>query len=398
MQYLLGLALWCCSVVVIAQSELVLGIHTDEPAPSIGAILAKAVPDGRTIRLQSFASVETLREELEAGRIDLALLEETGTPEAGAAMVAEIYPSVLHVLYRDRQSTNNIGDILRGAPIWAGAPGSIGHTVARALARDFGVPSEELHLLDDAWTIEPEVYFVFGGILAQEALSRLQGFQLYSFDEPTALMRGSVAEGVALRYPHLRPFILPAQLYPSLNESAALTLSVSSLLVARETLDQVVAYEMAAAVDQAIPQIAALYPLAGVPQLAGGAQQPRALALHPGVQRYLDRDLPGFYERNSEIIGLSVTLFLAGGSAFIAWRRRAKQTRKDKLDVYYQKLLSHRAALAQAGVDRESLTAQTQAMQAEVVQLIIDERIDVNGALLAFLSLSNQILTEAKSQ
>jgi TRAP-type uncharacterized transport system substrate-binding protein len=395
MRYVLALALLLCSQGLAAQRELVLGIHTDEPAPSIGALLASARPDGHTIRVQSFASVEKLREELEAGRIDFALLEETGTAEAGASMVAEVYPSVLHVLYRGRQNAQNIGDVLRAAPIWAGAPGSIGHTVAQALARDFGVPADQLNLLDDAWTVEPEVYFIFGGILAPDALSRLQEFHLYSFDEPAALMRGSVVEGIALRYPNLRPFILPAQLYPALGDSAALTLSVSSLLVARETLDENVAYEMAAAIDQAMPQLAALYPMAGMPQLAAGAHQARSLPLHPGVQHYQDRDLPGFFERNSEILGMSGTVFLASFTAFVAWRRHRKQARKDKLDSYYQKLFSYRAALDVDPAERKSLAAKTRAMQADVLALVIDERIDANGALLAFLSLSNQILSEA---
>jgi TRAP-type uncharacterized transport system substrate-binding protein len=396
MRYLLGLVLLWYSFGLAAQKELVLGVHTDEPAPSIGALLANARPDGHTIALQSFASVEELREELHAGRIDLALLEETGATEAGAAMVAEIYPSVLHVLHTGKPSGQNIGEILRGVPIWAGAPGSIGHTVARALARDFGVPADELTLLDDPWTIEPEVYFIFGGILAPDALSRLGELQLYSFDDPAALMQGSVVEGMALRYPNLRPFILPAQLYPTLGDTAALTLSVSTLLVARETLDEKVAYEVAATIDQALPQIAALYPMAGMPQLAAGAQQARALPLHPGVQHYRDRDLPGFFERNSEQIGLSATAFLAGVSALLAWRRHRKQSRKDKLDTYYQKLLSYRAALDTDAADHKSIAAQTRATQADVLGQVIDERIDANGALLAFLSLSNQILSETE--
>jgi TRAP-type uncharacterized transport system substrate-binding protein len=396
MRYLLGVVLLLSSLSLAAPRELVLGIHTDEPAPSIGALLASTRPDGHSIRVQSFASVEELREELHAGRIDLALLEETGGLEAGAALVAEIYPSVLHILYKGEQTGQNIGEILGGAPIWAGATGSIGHTVARALARDFGVPAGELNLLDDAWTVEPEVYFIFGGILAPDALSRLGEFRLYSFDDPAALMQGSVVEGIALRYPNLRPFILPAQLYPALAKNAALTLSVSSLLVARETLDDRVAYEIAAAVDQASPQIATLYPMAGMPQLAAGAQQARALSLHPGVQRYRDRDLPGFFERNSEILGLLATAFLAIGSAFLAWRRQRKQSRKDKLDIYYQKLLSYRAALDTDAADHKSLAAQTRSTQADVLGLVIDERIDANGALLAFLSLSNQILSETE--
>jgi hypothetical protein len=406
MKLFLGLVLLLCSFNLAAEQALVLGIHTDEPAPKIGALIANSSPAGYAIELKSFASVELLREELEAGNIDLALLEETGATEKGAAMITEIYPSVLHVLYRgestdqgdDRNAQKNIGQILRNTPIWAGAPGSIGHTVALALARDFGLQDDELNLLDDPWSVEPEVYFIFGGILAPDALSRLDGFHLYSFDNPADLMLGSVVEGIALRYPNLRPFILPEQLYPTLDDNAALTLSVSSLLVARETLDDNVAYEIAAAIDQLMPQIAALYPMAGMPQLSAGAQQARAMPLHPGVQRYLNRDLPGFLERNAELLALYATVLLAIASALVAWRRHRKQSRKDKLDVYYQKLLSFRNSLEDPAFKCDSLAAQTRATQADVLALVIDERIDADGALLAFLSLSNQILAEAQAR
>ena len=43
----------------------------------------------------------------------------------------------------------------------------------------------------------------------------------------------------------------------------------------------------------------------------------------------------------------------------------------------------------------QAIAAETRATQANVLELVIEERIDANGALLAFLSLSNQILAEA---
>lgn len=395
MRYLLLLALFLTSLGASAQNELILGIHTDEPAPSIGALIANAKSDDYTLRIQPFASVDRLREELAAGRIDLALIEETRGEEAGVAVIADIYPGVLHILYNGETTPANLGDLLRLGPIWAGASGSIGHTVARALAGDFGVAAHELNLLEDAWTVEPQVYFIFGGILANDALSRLSDFRLYSLDDPASLMHGSVAEGIALRYPNLRPFILPAQLYPALGDRPALTLSVSTLLVAHEALDEQLAFEISAIVQAILPRIAAIYPLADLPQFSSGAQQARALPLHPGVQRYRDRDLPGFFERNSEFLGFSATLVLTTVSAFIAWRRHRKQSRKDKLDTYYQKLLTYRSALNELDTNRQSIAAQTRDTQAEVMGLVIDERIDANGALLAFLSLSNQILAEA---
>ena len=398
MRVLTGLCLLLFCQGLWAQSELLLGIHTDEPAPSIAALLADNPPAGYGIEVRPFANVQDLKSALSNGHIDLALIEETASPPPGASLITELYPSVLHVLVRGDQSERDIGEILRGKPIWAGAPGSIGHGVARALALDFGIPDSELELLNDAWTVEPEVYFIFGGLLAQDALMRLDGFQLYSFDDPNRLMHGSVVEGIALRYPHLRPFTLPAQLYPQLSEAPALTLSVSNLLVAGSTIDDEVGYALAANIEKTQGQLAALYPMAGMPQLAAGAHHARALPVQAGVQRFQDRDLPGFFERNAEILGMLATVFLAAGSALLAWRRHRRQSRKDKLDTYYSKLLSYRAALVDKTDTPDSIARETRATQSDVLKLVIDERIDANGALLAFLSLSNQILIEAQER
>lgn len=380
-----------------ARTEVVLGVHTEEPAATIGALIAQAEPNGASIRLQTLPSATELWRALDAGRIDLALVEETGELDAAAAMVADIYPGVLHILHSAAQGPENLGDLLRSGPIWAGAPGGIGYRVAQSLAQDFGLAADELKLLDDPWAVTPQVYFMFGGILAPQAIARLTGFKLYSLDDPLSLMHGSVAEGVALRYPNLRPFTLPAQLYPALGETATLTLSVATGLVARAGLDEDIVYELAAAVDAMRPQIAALYPLAGLPQLTDTVRQASAMPLHPGARHYRDRDMPGFIERYSQVMGMAATVIIATVSLLMAWRRHRKQQRKDKLDTYYQKLLGYRDTLPESAADRATLAAQVRATQAEVMEAVIAERIDADGALLAFLSLSNQVLVEAQS-
>jgi TRAP-type uncharacterized transport system substrate-binding protein len=358
-------------------------------------LLSSLSVDGQEIRVHAFDNVATLTQALNSGAIDLALMEGNEGDGGGLMLVAELYPSVLHILYRADNVPATVRELLQGHKVWAGAPGGIGHRLARALAADFGLEGDEFQLLDDPWSQEPDVYFIFGGILAADALSRLGQFRLFSLGDPATLMRGSVAEGVSLRYPQLQPFILPAQLYPTLADQAALTLSVSTLLVANQAVDEDMVYDLAMKVSHLAPRIAALYPLAGLSRPGPADDGPRMLPLHPGARRYRDRDLPGFIERYAEVLGMSATLFIACGSLLLAWRRHRQQLRKDRLDTYYQQLLSLRGEMEVAGVDTRASARQVRATQAEVMALVIEERIDADGALLAFLALSNQLLAEA---
>ena len=382
----------------IARAEITLGVHAEEPAPTIGALLATLRPGDQQIVIKPYDSSFQLTDALINGEVDLGIIEDTGRTLPGLTLVADLYPSVLHVLHQADSDPGDLRALLTNGPIWAGAPGSLGHHLAAPLARDFGLAASDIDLLPDPWSREPAVYFIFGGILAQDALSRLPGFRLFSLDEPQALMHGSVAEGIALRYPFLRPFILPAQLYPSLGVSAALTLSVTNLLVAREEMPAEVIYSLAMALESLRPQIAAAYPLAGVAQLADQEQMAQAIPLHEGAKRYRDRDLPGFIERYAEVLGLMATVAIALGSVLVAMRRHRRQSRKDRLDVYYQQLIDLRPSLGVSASSPEGAAQAVRDIQADVMALVIDERIDADGALMAFLTLSNRLLEEAEAK
>lgn len=388
--YALALALL---IPASASASVVLGYHSEEPAPQIAELLSSMSSSGEDIEIRAFADAGLLKQAVADRAIDLAILEEPSHNQDDITMLSELYPVVLHILYRGEVPPNSIRELLSLGPIWAGPPGGLGYQLAQQLASDYDVSAIEL--LPDPWADEPVVYFVFGGLLASDALSRLDGFHLYSIDSPEALMHGSIAEGIALRYPNLRPFVLPAELYPSLAAKPALTLAVNALLVTHAELDHRLAYELALGSDRLSSTIAATYPLAGLPQLQQTSGTARAVPWHEGAQRYLDRELPSFLERYAELLGVVLTLFLAVGSLVVAILRSRKQARKDRLDVFYQRVLDCRLGDNATEQDRIESTETIQAIQQQVFELVINERIDADAALVAFLSLSNQLLAEA---
>ncbi|MEP1593119.1 MAG: TAXI family TRAP transporter solute-binding subunit, partial [Halieaceae bacterium] len=188
-----------------------------------------------------------------------------------------------------------------------------------------------------------------------------------------------------------------AQLYPTLGHGPSLTVAVKTLLVAREDLDQNLVYQLAMATDRMKPEIASAYPLAGVETLGKSRSAARALPWHPGARRYIDRELPSLIEQYAEFVGATVTMTIAVVSLLVAVYRRRRQARKDRLDTYYQQLLTCRTALRDSGANTAAIETTLYELQEEVFELLIAERIDADSALLAFLSLSNQLLIEAKS-
>lgn len=391
----------CCLLILFvsfsarAQTSVSLGITADEPAPTIGSLLVERLPRELQPELHAFPDVTAMLEAIRKGEIDLAFLEEPLASIPGISVVGELYPSVLHVLARESVPGGDLGALLASGPVWAGAPGSTGHRLASQLARDYGIT--EIRLLPDPWSEDPSVYFIFGGLLGEDALSRLAGFSLYSVGDPAGVSGGSVAEGVVLRYPNLRAFLLPAEVYPGLAREPVLTLAVKTLLVAREGLEPDLVYELAMALSRLKPAIAAAYPLAGIGELGRSLQAPRALPWHPGAQRYIDRELPSFIERYAEFMGAAATITIALVSLGVAFYRRRRQARKDRLDTYYQQALACRAELGSEKADPRATAGRLRALQAEVFDLLVAERIDADSALVAFLALSNQLLHEAES-
>ncbi|MEH6608031.1 MAG: hypothetical protein V7696_01585 [Halioglobus sp.] len=375
-------------------AELTLGVHTEDPAHRVASLLAESAPKGTQITIKAFGSAAEIERQLRSGELDLAVIEEPTENWPAVAVISDLYPSVLHLLYKPATEPISVYQMLAESKIWAGATGGIGESLIRKLLRDSGMSDAEPHLLDNPWTEEPEVFFLFGGILAHDALSRLSGYKLYSLGDPGQLGAGSVAEAISLRSPNLRPFIIPAELYPKLSRDPVLSLSVSTLLLAKESLDEQVAYQLAMTVEQIRSRISAYYPLAGLQAVGETERGARALALHSGAARFRDRDQPGLLERYAEVFGMAATLAFALISGTVAWRRHRRQSRKDRLDKHYAAVMDQRPHLAGDTAEKEEALAEIRAIQTTVMQLVIEERIDADGALLAFLSLSNQLLQE----
>ena len=312
-----------------------------------------------------------------------------------------IFPSVLHVLARHTEA-GCAAPMLSGVgthrSVFAGPEGGAGRRVLNSMTASGLIErGDQLRLLDSPFGAAPDVFIIFGGILSDDALSRLGGYCLVGFDEAERLGRGSVVEAFSLRYPQLEPFLLPRGLYPKLTDRASVTLAVQTLLVARDHLDEDFAFDVVARINENAASLRKVYPMAYQNVMEDLHRSSLSLAVHPGTERYLDRDAPGFVERYAEVMALLVALSVAIVSAAVAMLSARRRARKDRLDVYLERLVRTREAVRSGAQTPEEGLLDLNKLRNTVVQLLVDERVDADHALVSFLLLSSQLADEISS-
>ncbi len=378
-------------------TEITIGWAPIEPAAEISKTLGPILEKSYRVSTRRLADSEALIDALLDGSVDIAIVEQPAFPIPNLSVLTPLFPSVLHVLARaDGVDPNGLAlrDVVSGK-VYAGPAGSAGYRLVMSLAETNVIPDlDAIELLESPLGDEPDVYFIFGGLLGEDALSRLQGFRLVSLGNVSDLGRGAWVEGVAIRYLHLDPFILPRGLYPQLSDAPILSLAVQSLLVTRSDLEADVAYDVTQLVKQHVAQIEAIYPLARKTIHQPIDDSKLNLPLHPGARRYLERDGPTFLERYAELLALLATLTIAATSAVIAVVRMRRHAKKDRIDLYFDRVLALRTSLQIGDVSAERLYTDVSELQDVVTRLVVEERIAADTSFVGFLALSNQVLAE----
>jgi hypothetical protein len=379
---------------------LSVGLPPSEPAGEISQLIASDLNTNFDISTQQFASTTELISALRLGQIDIAIIEEPATPSMDIKVLRPLFPSVLHVLVKPdilRQPADklDIFNLVKGQKVFAGQPGSAGHSLVNMLVSQRVFPAQsEFTLLDSVFGPEPDIIVVFGGIMEQTAQQRLNEYRLISLGSIDNFGRGSWAEGVALRSPNIQPFIVPEGLYPALSDQPTVSLAVRSLLVTHPQLDDEIAYTIMQRTGNLTAQMRSIYPLAGQQLHDSGRELSLNLNTHPGAIRYLQREAPGFFERYAELFALLITVIVAASSLLIALLRVRNKAKKDRIDIYFDELLNLRDALTNSTLGGQEAFDKVLELQSKVTRLVSDERIAADSSFVGFITLSNQVLQE----
>ena len=380
------------------RAPLALGFTLGDPNPAIARAIVEVLESNgiRTELAKEFESMEELSAAVEGGAIDAGIIGEPLTPNSNLSMLMPLLPRVLHVLHHKSMGSPSLNELLSASSIYAGPENSMSRAIFSALAAHHHVTGVDSRLLDLPWAPVADgplqVYFTFGGLLSIEAREGFADYEVFSFNESTA----SSPDALALLYPNLRVFQLPAGIYPGLTSKQIETLAVETLLVVRPAFDDELAYELNQILREQSQPLETVYALSRGSLDAPMEDTVHTLAIHSGSRRYIDKDAPSLLERYAEVFALIATVALGLGTILTGWVRYTRQRRKDRLDGYFLRLHELRDTLHVAGATPHR-PEEVAEMEADVLQLLVEERLAVDSALVSFFLMSESVRREIKS-
>jgi hypothetical protein len=115
---------------------------------------------------------------------------------------------------------------------------------------------------------------------------------------------------------------------------------------------------------------------------------------------YAQRDEPSAYERFSGVAEVVVTLVIGLISAAFAIAKMIKVRRKNRIDVYYAKVMEirRRSKNAATAEDRAAAVAELRNLQETAFAQLIDEKLSANESFRIFITMSNDLINELSAE
>ena len=185
---------------------------------------------------------ETVLESLASGDGDIAIITNNMPFRSDIATVMPLYPTVLHVAYRKGRPADNTRDLIAGAEVFAGPPGTPSRLLFEQVVTRYGLTEDDYSYVE-TFEESPDVVVVFAPI-SPERMRDLPDYELRSMGDPADIGTGSVIDAATLLNPQFRAFVIPVGTYGTFTPEPVLTLAVDRLIVARRDLDSTVVYDL----------------------------------------------------------------------------------------------------------------------------------------------------------
>ena len=291
-------------------------------------------------------------ERIDAGKADIALVQNDVRGGSKVRSIAGIYPEVLHLLVRTGSQITSL-DNLQGRSIGIGAPGSGTEQIAKSLLEFIGISADTDKIkrltfsqaLDQLADGQLDAGFFLTGLGApviQEAQKRgqisLAAVAIGGNENESPYQRAQTfVSGFRVRYPHVSPTTIPMMAYNGYPKTPVPTMSVTAVLVCHEDIDDSVVekitktlFEQRAVLSQQNPAFTNIDEEV--------AQSTLQFPIDSGAEDYYRRREPGFLVENAEAMGFVLTLLLLLWSMVVWGQKFYAQNRKNRIDKYYKEI------------------------------------------------------------
>ena len=359
--------------------------------------LQAIIEDQSRIRF-SVADVAIGRAALDAlaeDETDLALVENSSAFVPGVRAILPVYESTLHIAASQDYLPDDIQRPLQGANFYVPNGSAAGAKLISLITHRQGLEPGQYRISPTFEEGKTNFIIYFGPINPDNTGWMREGFELVSLDNNLNPQRKFYEEGIGYTAPNMKPKVIPALTYelPG-NEEALLTVAVDTLLVTRKEVSEETIYELTRTFLEQKPRFMAI-----APHLFSGINEsfdPLDLSfpLHKGARSYLERDEPGFLERYAETINMLVYVTFLLISAFLAFARWREHKKKDRIDVFYERIFAVRDTM-QDNPPGERLEALND-IEREAFESLIREKLAANESFRIFTDLLARTRSEIK--
>jgi TRAP transporter TAXI family solute receptor len=318
------------------------GSLTYRSAEYLGELLARERTRIRLEVLATQGAYENMRM-LQDGEADLAIVQNDVPAVAEARSVAYLIQQLFHVIVRDDAAISSVAD-LAGMRVGTPPPGSGSYNSFFSLLEHYDLSPDDFaafETLPDADLMEAfrsgELDAIFltnaAGSERPERVLRGGGAHLLAIDQ---------AEAMRLDRPNISAATLPRGAYngnPPIPAEDLPTVGIETVLVAHRDLDAATVREITRVLFEHRLEFAEIEP-----QLATmrSAREGTAVSLpvHPGADRFFNRDEPNFVEANPDFFALILTLITLAFSGVLAVRSLLARRQKQRADQYNQEIVA----------------------------------------------------------
>ncbi len=360
--------------------------------------------DGINIELRFEESEDKTLSRLENDLIDLAIIPnntEVGEEIQDIRTLVPLLPRILIIMYQpDIPKPDRLKDLLAGRRVGFEMMDRTDSLFFRELFERYGIDPNSFSSTiisghdPDTAKKRIDVFITLTHFKNSYVRDQLEnGALIFSLGDPFLFNRGSAVDGFCLNYPKAFPYILPKHVYKGLPEEPILTIAIQDFLIARKNLDDELVYDIVETIHEkkaSLTQKDRMYGLLDFNYSNGAISFP----LHPGAQKYLDRDKPSVMERYAELFGVIFSVFVVLIGAISSTRQRMRQIKKNRIDTYYKKLLAIRQKAINSPDEKSVFFKDLTRIRSEAFIALENEQVLANESFSIFLELYESIYQE----
>ncbi len=375
--------------------------NPDGPNPEVAENMKRVLEGEFNVDIKLIEGVHTNAniDSLLRDRVDFALVENYIPYQKGVNSAFSFYSEVLHIFYDKNLNPQSFEELIYDKTVFVGRRGSPSYHMMMDLFNFYGLDQNRINIGFNI--VQSEVIVLLSTLLTEDELMGFRDFELYSFDDiGTYGMGGSSVEGISLKYPRIDPFVIPRKTYGDLTNEPVVTLSIDVVMMVRSGMGTIAVTDLTKTMLRNRQTFASIDPLLYKGMREDFDQSKLNFPLHEGARVFLDRDEPSFLERYAELGGVVFSIVIAIIGGLVSLTKWQTQKKKDKVDEFYEELLSVKNTIPKISNIKEGLQKikSVQASQNKAFEMLISEELVANDSFRIYMELSKETIGELRGR